>query len=117
MLKSINRQPTDEEIMKFLGIGNKRLKLLKEYINYHFQESTEELNKIEEEEIIDNLFDDEIIDEADGKKIVNGVYLDDTEKITLTEPRDVYKVAEVSVGRRDINRVFDKKLSDKEKAF
>lgn len=115
MLKSINRQPTDEEIMEFLGIGNKRLKLLKEYINYHFQESTEELNKVEEEEIIDNLFDDEIIEEADGKPIVNGVYLDDTEKATLTEPRDVYKVAEVSVGRRDINRVFDKKLSDREK--
>ncbi len=44
MLKSENREPTDEEIKEILGIGDKRLESLKNYIKIHQSESFEELN-------------------------------------------------------------------------
>lgn len=108
MLKSVNRQPTDEEVKEFLGISDKRLESLKKYINYHLQESLENLNEEEEDLIIGELLDDERIEDIKrGKPILNGIYIDKDEPISQEETRKVDIPAYINLMKKDLKEALD----------
>ena len=116
MLKSEKRTPTDEEIKELLGISNKRLDSLKNYINIHSSESLESLEKSDseyEEEMINELLDDERIEEENRKQILNGIYID-REDIFGEHAIKTDIAAERMVANKDLNEVLDT-LTEREK--
>ena len=116
ILKSDKITPTDEEIKELLGIGNKRLDSLKNYINIHSSESLESLEKSDseyEEEMINELLDDERIEEENRKQILNGIYID-REDIFGEHAIKTDIAAERMVANKDLNEVLDT-LTEREK--
>lgn len=96
MLKSVNRQPTDEEIKEVLGIGDERLKELKDYINFHNRESINNLNK-----------DDERIQERKSNPILNGIYMDEDEPISQEETIKVEVAVNKNMFKESLEQVLD----------
>lgn len=117
MLKSENRKPTDEEIKELLGISDKGLDSLKNYIKIHNSESLESLEKTDseyEEEIINNLPDDEKIEENNRKQISNGVYVDRKEESFGEEPIKTDIATEKKLINEGLNEVLNT-LREREK--
>lgn len=117
MLKSEKRKPTDEEIKELLGISNKRLESLKNYIKIHSSESLESLEKSDseyEEELINELLDDERIEEENRKQILNGIYVDREEDALGEHAMKTDIAAERMVANKDLNEVLDT-LTEREK--
>ena len=115
MLKSVNRQPTDEEIKEFLGISDKRLEQLKDYINYHLQESIDNLNIDDEDLLLSELLDDERIEERENKRILNGIYIDEDEPISQEEKIKVDVAVNQRMFKESLDEVLDT-LTQREKA-
>ena len=108
MLKRIGREPTDEEIKEFLGVSDKNLKQLKEFINFHNPVSLDELNEKNEEMLIDDLLDDERLEEINGKQINNGVYVDQDALDIYDEQKETDTVAFYEAMKDDIRKVMEK---------
>lgn len=85
MLKSIEREPTEIEVMEFLGIDRKELEKLRDYINYHTYESIEDIEYNDEEDIIRDLLDDEVIAEQERIPILDGIYIEEESIISKNE--------------------------------
>lgn len=107
MLKNVNRKPTDEEIKEFLGISDSELERLKNYINYHLRESLDNLNKEDEDLIINDLLDDEIIEEVESKPILNGIYMDEDGITVENNTRQVDIAAQIPVMKKDLEKMLD----------
>ena len=114
MLKSVNRQPTDEEIKEFLGISDKRLEILKNYINYHLQESMDNLNKDDEDLLVSELLDDERVQEIESKPILNGIYMDEDEPISQEETIKVEATVNQKIFKENLEKALDT-LTSREK--
>lgn len=114
ILNSVNRQPTDEEIKEFLGIGDERLKQLKDYINFHNGESIDNLNKDDEELLLNDLLDDERIQERKSNPILNGIYIDEDESVLQEEKIKIDVAGQQEMLKNDIEKVLDT-LTEKEK--
>ena len=114
MLKSVNRQPTDEEIKEFLGISDKRLEILKNYINYHLQESMDNLNKDDEDLLVSELLDDERVQEIESKPILNGIYMDEDEPISQEETIKVEAAVNQKIFKENLEKALDT-LTSREK--
>ena len=102
MLKSIEREPTEIEIMEFLGIDRKELEKLRDYINYHTYESIEDLEYNDEEDIIRDLLDDEVIAEQERIPILDGIYIEEESIISkneITKEPAAIKVVETKLLR------------------
>ena len=107
MLASINREPTDEEIMQFLGITETKLEALKKYIKFNNQESLEHINEDDEDLIIDGLLDDERIQELQHKKIINGVYIDEFDRKEEIDDRSIDKTIIYYSMRQELEDILE----------
>lgn len=114
MLKKYNRKPTDEEIKKYMGLTDVRLENLKKYINYHLQESLDNINKDDEETIITDLLDDERIEERGTTPILNGVYIDEDETGDIEDTTRVDIEGEIPIMKEDLKKALGK-LTDRQK--
>lgn len=115
MLKECNRQPTDEEIKKFLRIGDKRLEDLRKYIKYTSQESLNGLSKTDVELIINKLLDDDRIGEISRKPILDGIYIHDGDSNAVrNHTENAYDETEGFIMKEDLKKALEI-LKEKEK--
>lgn len=121
-LKNVNRQPTDEEIKKFLGIEDSKedskLEKLKKYINYHLE--YDDLYKDDEELIISNLLDDERVQEIERNPILNGIYIDEEVEEGMyieDDTRNVEIVTQIPETNKKLREALDTLTPREKKAL